>query len=44
MPFTVEVYNKENGICGHNFTQMKFWPFEGKRSEIDIYPVFDRNN
>ena len=32
-----------NTICGHNFTQMKFWPFEGKKSEIDIYPLFDRN-
>lgn len=32
-----------NAICGHDFTRIKFWPFEGKKSEIDIYPVFDRN-
>lgn len=29
-----------NAICGHNFTQMKFWPFEGKNSEIHIYPLY----
>lgn len=29
-----------NAICGHNFTQMKFWPFEGKKSEIEIYPLY----
>ena len=29
-----------NTICGHNFTQMKFWPFEGKKSEIHIYPLY----
>lgn len=32
-----------NAICGHDFTRIQFWPFEGKKSEIDIYPVFDRN-
>lgn len=32
-----------NTICGHDFTRIKFWPFEGKKSEIDIHPVFDRN-
>ena len=32
-----------NAICGHDFTRMAFWPFEGKKSEIDIYPLFDRN-
>lgn len=29
-----------NAICGHNFTQMKFWPFEGKKSDIEIYPLY----
>nr|DAO53703.1 MAG TPA: hypothetical protein [Caudoviricetes sp.] len=32
-----------NAICGHDFTKIAFWPFEGKKSEIDIYPLFDRN-
>ena len=30
-----------NAICGHNFTKIKFWPFEGKKSEIEIYPLYD---
>lgn len=30
-----------NAICGHNFTRIKFWPFEGKKSEIEIYPLYD---
>lgn len=32
-----------NKSCSHDFTRIKFWPFEGKKSEIDIYPLFDRN-
>ena len=33
-----------NSICGHNFTQMKFWPFEGKKSEIHIYPMYGKQD
>lgn len=29
-----------NAICGHDFTRIKFWPFEGKKSEIQIYPSY----
>ena len=29
-----------NAVCGHDFTQIKFWPFEGKNSEIHIYPLY----
>lgn len=29
-----------NAICGHDFTRIKFWPFEGKDSEIHIYPLY----
>lgn len=29
-----------NAICGHDFTRIKFWPFEGKKSEIEIYPLY----
>ena len=29
-----------NVICGHDFTRMAFWPFEGKKSEIQIYPRY----
>lgn len=30
-----------NAICGHDFTKIAFWPFEGKKSEIQIYPRYD---
>lgn len=33
-----------NAVCGHNFTQMKFWPFEGKKSEIHIYPLYGKED
>lgn len=29
-----------NAVCGHDFTRIKFWPFEGKKSEIEIYPLY----
>lgn len=29
-----------NSICGHDFTRIAFWPFEGKKSEIEIYPLY----
>lgn len=29
-----------NAVCGHDFTRMAFWPFEGKDSEIHIYPLY----
>lgn len=29
-----------NAVCGHDFTRIKFWPFEGKKSEIQIYPLY----
>ena len=31
-----------NAICGHDFTRIKFWPFDGKKSEIEIYPLYNR--
>lgn len=33
-----------NAICGHDFTRIKFWPFEGKVSEINIYPIYGRQD
>lgn len=29
-----------NAVCGHDFTRIKFWPFDGKKSEIEIYPLY----
>ena len=29
-----------NAICGHDFTRIAFWPFDGKKSEIEIYPLY----
>lgn len=29
-----------NKSCGHDFERIKFWPFEGKKSEIQIYPRY----
>lgn len=29
-----------NKVCGHDFTRIKFWPFEGKKSEIQIHPIY----
>lgn len=29
-----------NAICGHDFTRIKFWPFDGKKSEIQIHPIY----
>lgn len=29
-----------NAICGHDFTRIAFWPFEGKKSEIQIHPIY----
>lgn len=31
-----------NAICGHDFTKIAFWPFDGKKSEIEIYPLYNR--
>ena len=33
-----------NAVCGHNFTRIKFWPFDGKKSEIHIYPRYGRRD
>lgn len=29
-----------NATCGHDFERIKFWPFDGKKSEIHIYPRY----
>lgn len=29
-----------NKSCGHDFERIKFWPFESKKSEIQIYPRY----
>ena len=29
-----------NAVCGHDFTRIAFWPFEGKKSEIQIHPIY----
>lgn len=31
-----------NSVCGNDFTRIKFWPFEGKKSEIHIYPIYGK--
>ena len=33
-----------NAICGHDFERIKFWPFDGKKSEIQIYPRYGRHD
>lgn len=33
-----------NAVCGHDFTRIKFWPFEGKKSEIQIYPLYGKQD
>lgn len=33
-----------NKSCGHDFERIKFWPFEGKKSEIQIYPRYDNRD
>lgn len=31
-----------NAVCGHDFERIMFWPFDGKKSEIEIYPLYNR--
>ena len=33
-----------NAVCGHDFTRIKFFPFDGKKSEIEIYPLYGRQD
>lgn len=33
-----------NAVCGHDFERIMFWPFDGKKSEIHIYPIYCRQD
>lgn len=33
-----------NAVCGHDFERIMFWPFDGKKSEIHIYPRYGRHD
>lgn len=33
-----------NATCGHDFERIMFWPFDGKKSEIQIYPRYGRHD
>lgn len=33
-----------NKSCGHDFERIMFWPFDGKKSEIHIYPRYGRQD
>jgi|GEM_PF-2495789 len=33
-----------NAVCGHDFTRIKFCPFDGSKSEIHIYPLYGRKD
>lgn len=33
-----------NAVCGHDFTRIKFFPFDDSKSEIHIYPLYGRQD